>query len=86
MKYGYFNYDPVGPSVFFYTDDAGQPREMNLNIESIERLIEAVSGFIQAAGINHVLANAAGLGLSSAINQYLSTNFNYNTVEFELNQ
>jgi len=85
LKYGYFNYDPVGPSIFFYTDDAGQPREMNLNIDTVERLIEAVSGLISGAGIDHVVANAAGMGLSGPINQYLSTSFNYNNVEFEMN-
>ena len=86
MKYGYFNYDPIGPSIFFYTDNDGNPKEMHFNIESTERLIEAISGIISAAGIDHVLANAPGLGLSSAIKNYLSTNFNYQVCDFELNK
>ena len=59
---------------------------MHFNIESTERLIEAISGIISAAGIDHVLANAPGLGLSSAIKNYLSTNFNYQVCDFELNK
>lgn len=59
---------------------------MHLNIEDTERLIEAISGVISAAGIDHVVANASGLGLSTAIKNYLSTNFNYQTCEFELNK
>ena len=86
MKYGYFGYDPVGPSTFFYTDDNGQPKETTFNIEDTERLIEAISGIIQASGVDHVLTNPAGLGLGNAINGYLGTNFGYKPCTFELNK
>lgn len=85
MKYGYFNYDPVGPSVFFYLDDNGQPRETHYNIADLNNLIEAISASIECGHIDHVLCNVAGLGLADAINQNLSTQFNNHTCVFEIN-
>ena len=85
MKYGYFNYDLVGPSVFFYVDDNGQPRETHFHIGEIEKLVEAVSATITGGNIDHVLCNVPGLGLADSINNHLSTQFSYNNCIFELN-
>ena len=85
MKYGYFNYDPVGPSIFFYLDDSVQPRETQFHITDPERLVEAISATIQGGNIDHVLCNATGLGLADAILNHLSTQFNYGTCTFEIN-
>lgn len=85
MKYGYFNYDPVGPSVFFYLDDNGQPRETQFHIAEPERLVEAISATISGGNIDHVLCNVAGLGLADSIMNHLSTQFNYGTCTFEIN-
>jgi hypothetical protein len=86
LKYGYFNYDPVGPSVFFYLDDNGQPRETQFHIAEPERLIEAISATISGGHIDHVLCNASGLGLADAISNHLSTQFEYNNCVFEINE
>ena len=85
MKYGYFNYDPVGPSIFFYLNDDGQPRETHFNIDDPERLVEAISACISGGHIDHVLCNQAGLGLSDSIKNYLMTQYAYGEVIFELN-
>ena len=85
LKYGYFNYDPVGPSVFFYVDENGQPKETQFHIAEPEKLIEAVSACINAGHIDHVLCNYAGLGLSDSLQNYLMNQFNYNEITFELN-
>ena len=85
MKYGYFNYDPVGPSIFFYMNDDGQPRETQFHIAEPERLVEAISAAIQGGHIDHVLCNETGLGLAPAIKNYLMSQFSYEDVEFELN-
>ena len=86
MKYGYFNYDPVGPSVFFYMDDEGNPRETNFHISDPDRLVEAISAAISTAGIDHVLCNMPGLGLADAITNHLATQFGYNNCVFEINK
>ncbi len=86
MKYACFHYDPIGPSTFFYTDDQGQPRETQFNITEPANLVEAVSAAIQFGNIDHVTCNEPGLGLSSAIKQYLLTHFNQYNCEFELNK
>lgn len=85
MKYRYFNYDPVGPSIFFYTAEDGSPKEINFNIEDPEHLVEAVSAIINSTNIDHVLCNQAGLGLSDSIKSYLMTQYNARSCEFELN-
>ena len=86
MRYGCFHYDPVGPSNFFYTDEKGLPRDTQFTIDDPAHLVEAVSAVIQGADIDHVVCNAAGLQLSSAINTYLKTKFAYRDCVFELNK
>ena len=86
MKYGYFNYNPVGPSIFFYTDDNGTPKEMQFNLEDPARLVEAVSGILDATNIDHVLCNNAGLELSDAIKTYMLKKYSDKQVEFEINK
>lgn len=86
MRYGCFNYDPVGPSLFFYVSEDGQPRETQFHIDDPARLVEAVSACIQGGNIDHVLCNPAGLGLSDAIKNHLTTQFAYGDITFELNK
>lgn len=86
MKYAYFNYDPVGPSIFFYTDDEGTPKETHFNIDDTDRLVEAISASIQTSGADHLVCNSAAIGLKDSINKYLAGMYGYtNPLVFELN-
>ena len=85
MRYGCFNYDPVGTSLFFYVAEDGQPRETQFHIDDPERLVEAVAACIQSGNIDHVLCNPSGLGLGDTIKNYLMSQFSYGNVTFELN-
>ena len=82
MINAYFDYAPVGESIFVLELPEEEPRETNLHIQDPASLIEAVTTFIQVNGVDHLYCNAPAMCLVDKMKEYLQTKYNYTKCEF----
>lgn len=81
MNKAYFEYNPVGPSIFATPDENGGMDTTYLSIQDPQSLVEAIGSFVSVKKINRLLCNKAGLPLGANIKQYLVNHYNYTACE-----
>jgi len=83
LTQAYFDYNPVGESLYVLVEEGKQPKETTISTQNATTMIEAICGFMAQEGVEHLYCNAAAMGLASAIKQYVLTEYNNNTLTIE---
>lgn len=83
MITAYFDYNPVGPSLYVLEEDGKEPRETTISMPDGHAMVEAICGFMAQEGVQMLYCNKAGMGLAPAIKQYVLKEYNNTTLNIE---
>ena len=83
MTRAYFDYNPVGPSLYVLEEDGHKLKETTIETPTGDTMVEAVCGFMLQEGVETLYCNKTAMGLAPAIKEYVLKEYGNHTLNIE---
>ena len=83
MTQAFFDYNPVGPSLFMIQEEGQEPHETTISAPDGNSIIESICGLMADVGVEKLYCDKNAMELAPSIKQYILRQYNNNTLIIE---